>query len=607
METVRLRLVFDQILSKVQNTQGLKRCWILLKPQHQTISDLSSYLLNVFNLQNHCPHGLLLLMEGFALPGFECTSILKDKDIIRVEKNGGVSSEIVMVGDDVNNALEVVEIVETQPLVTTGMNLLANEEFEKESGGYQSDEEEDVPKQEEEAVHVVENASEVKTISKKRKAMKDLKSPKRKKTKSARAEKHAAVLEDMGNNVTGEQNGTSCTPKFDERSESSKALSKAKRISQPQENGDASVDASPSTSGTKKLPSRSARRKQAKRRWLREKLRAERKEQSSQTLAEKGNNGVFEELPESGGEEPQEDDQQPDKDSDLEDDIVPIVIRPGHIRFEPLSKAGANQAEQQTHIPVEIFHWNGITSKKKGQKWGKEKATSYKRNDHRNVSQECSEVRKDGGRPVYDRVDFEKLEFYTTLPKEGDVIAYRLIELSPSWTPEISSYRVGKISRYDMQSNRVRLVPVPGYPVTHKETGDDASAAPSETIPYAKDGSLWIEFASLIEVRLVTRGNSNSVKSVAGEIDKVPVRDQDNRTGCRSNNGNESHVSAQENGKGNAWEEISEALNAKKAELAQEDNWNKPGSSGRRPWSYKALRGSALGPTMALLRAQNEL
>ena len=59
-----------------------------------------------------------------------------------------------------------------------------------------------------------------------------------------------------------------------------------------------------------------------------------------------------------------------------------------------------------------------------------------------------------------------------------------------------------------------------------------------------------------------------------------------------------------ENGKHNPWEETSQA---QKAWPSQEDSWKKPESSGRSPWSYKALRGSALGPIVALLRAQNEL
>lgn len=62
-----------------------------------------------------------------------------------------------------------------------------------------------------------------------------------------------------------------------------------------------------------------------------------------------------------------------------------------------------------------------------------------------------------------------------------------------------------------------------------------------------------------------------------------------------------------ENGEASAWDEISEALNAKKAQLSQENGWSKEESSGKSAWSYRALRGSALGPTMALLRAQSEL
>ncbi|KDP26679.1 hypothetical protein JCGZ_17837 [Jatropha curcas] len=615
METVRLRLEFDQVLSKSQKSLNLKRCWILLKPQHRTISDLSDYLLHAFDLQNDFPNGLLLSMEGFALPPFESTSILKDKDIIRVEKNGSVSTEIVMVGDGVNS-LEVVEIVETQPVVA-GMNLLANEEFEKESGGYQSEEVEDEPKQVEDAVHV-ENSPEVKTVTKKRKASKELKSPKRKKKRSSSNEKRVLAVEE-----NGKQNGTLSAAKVDERIKSSQALPTAKRLSQHQENGNGSVDASPTPDQTKKLPSRSARRKKAKRIYLRRKLKAEREElqrrqlhvksdeQSSeedsqgfsQESDEEGNREVSEQMPERETNKLEEDPQQPDQDGDEEEDVVPIVIRPGHIRFEPLSTVGSNQAVEQNQIPLETFRWNGITSKKKGQKWGKEKITSWKGNDYKNVNQECSKMLNIEARHVHDRINFEKLEYYTTLPKEGDVIAYRLLKLSSSWTPELSSYGVGKISRYEIEKNRVGLVPVPKYPmIPEEEMGDDTSGGLSEAYPCARDGSLWIDFSSLCEVRLISQGNLKSVKSVAAGVDGG---DQDNRSNLR--NDNENHASVQENGAVDAWEQINQALNAKKAELSQEDNWNKTESSGRRPWSYKALRGSALGPTMALLRAQNEL
>ena len=62
-----------------------------------------------------------------------------------------------------------------------------------------------------------------------------------------------------------------------------------------------------------------------------------------------------------------------------------------------------------------------------------------------------------------------------------------------------------------------------------------------------------------------------------------------------------------ENGKVSAWDEISQALNAKKTELSQENGWGKSDDSGKSSWISRPWRGSALGPTMALLRAQSEL
>lgn len=54
------------------------------------------------------------------------------------------------------------------------------------------------------------------------------------------------------------------------------------------------------------------------------------------------------------------------------------------------------------------------------------------------------------------------------------------------------------------------------------------------------------------------------------------------------------------------WEQLNEALSAKKAELSQESSWGKPKPVSS-TWSYRALKGSAMGPTMALLRSKNKL
>ncbi|XP_011042379.1 PREDICTED: coilin-like isoform X3 [Populus euphratica] len=659
METVRLRLVIDNALTTT--TEGLRKCWILLKPQHKTISDLSSHILQVFDLHNACPSGLLLSMEGFVLPPFESTCILKDKDIVRVIKKGGTATEIIKIDDWLNDSLNVVEIIDKPP-VTTGTNLLANEEFEKESDSYENEQEVDVAAE----VEDIEISPEVKAVSKKRKASKDAHSPKRKKTKSASAKKCLEVSENVVTDFSAKQNGTLSIVDVDERSgksgkamrdtkkrkktksasaekcmevsenvvtsvcagqngtlsffkaderssKSTEATFNAQKSCQPEQNGNGSVDASHILSGSKKCPSRSARRKKAKRQWLKEHLKTEKKAQSS----EKDNQKFSGESPEPGSqktseEKLREDNQLGERDSDVEGDVVPVVIRPGHLCFEPLKKGlmlgDSDHAVPQNHVSIERFQWNGITSKKKGQKWGKEKVVSCKRNDYVNFKKESySSLTIEERTPVYDCTNFEEFPFYASLPKEGDVIAYRLVELSSSWTPELSSYRVGKVSKYDLESNIVMLVQVPEYPVIPEKIDDEASDALPETSPYQEDGSLEIKFSALFEVRLVHHGNLKSAKSVTGGSNEVHVRDQDSGTGFKLNNNHESGTSAQENGRHNPWEETKQALTAQKAWLSQEDSCKKPESSGRSPWSYKALRGSALGPTVALLRAQNEL
>lgn len=93
-------------------------------------------------------------------------------------------------------------------------------------------------------------------------------------------------------------------------------------------------------------------------------------------------------------------------------------------------------------------------------------------------------------------------------------------------------------------------------------------------------------------------------KATNNSTDEKPV---DNQPAAGSSKPQtEGHVPAKENGEVNVWDEINEALKAKKARLSQEDRWKKEGdSSENRSWSQRALRCSALGPTMALLRSQN--
>ncbi|KAJ1379974.1 hypothetical protein SESBI_46426 [Sesbania bispinosa] len=501
--------------------------------------------------------------------------------------------------------------------------LLAIEGIQEESGGHESASEEDNIDQFGGAVCVEPKSDGGSAISKKRKASKKLKSPSKKKIKMSTTENAAVTPEvheeengsfqdhihnqsslakknnDKSSNLSSQPNKSNNLDFNNQKNDRSGQMSDETRFLQPQDEGE-----------TKKMPSRSARRKKAKRKWLRELKLAKEKlhlspmhEKDEQQSPIKDNNCIVSDV-----------NQQSNEESEADDDFVPVEIRPGHIRFQPLKK---DQAVPQNQLPVETFQWNGITSKKKGQKWGKERISSRKQDDYEHSSQECPTVQDAEKKHTINAVDFEKLTPYSGLPKEGDVIAYRLIELSSSWTPELSSFRVGKISQYDAKSNRIWLEPVLEFPFDfEKKIDENASSVQSDPPLYREDGSLEIDYASLADIRKVKHGPSNLATVVASSdawvnptkatnssTDEKLPGDQTAVGSCKPER--EGHIPAKENGKVNVWDEINEALEAKKAKLSQEDGWSKAESSGTRSWSYRALRCSALGPTMALLRSQN--
>eukprot|EP00262_Sarcandra_glabra_P022216 TRINITY_DN9774_c0_g1_i2.p1 TRINITY_DN9774_c0_g1~~TRINITY_DN9774_c0_g1_i2.p1 ORF type:complete len:532 (+),score=94.80 TRINITY_DN9774_c0_g1_i2:79-1674(+) len=529
-EVVRVRLLFEDrhLLSKSQKREGLKHCWLLLNPQLTTISHLESHLLHKFHLQKACPNGLLLSMDGFVLPPFESTCICKDKDIIRVKKKDSKPMGVIRTGSEANDVQDS-ESMKRQPMLS-GMKLLAIEGFEKEPEAYQREHEEnqcDTP----ENSMPVENSLTVKKTTK-------------------RKRKHSNKLLSSKDDIT-------------------------------KDNGPENRNTSQVLDAQRKFPSRSSRRKKARRQWLWEIANSQSREEIPRIIQEKEMHTKSLE-------------HQPEQHLDGEDDIVPIVVRPGHIRFEPLDDA-AKQGHQQLQQPVATLQWNGPTSKKKGQKWGKEKPSVCRRNDDNDSYEEYNkDLSVEEGELPHDPVDFEKLMPLSCLLKEADVIAYRLVELSSSWCPELSSFRVGKITSYDPVSGQVILVPVPGYPIISNDKRDEEDdTLQSNTSLYKEDGSLEVNFSELIDVRTFSPHKPDQVTVVAGRTTEAPTSIQEPTL---------------ENGeKTSSWEEISQALNAKKAQLLQKDGWSAKENPVKSAWSYKAMRGSALGPTMALLRSQNNL
>ncbi|XP_008446142.1 coilin isoform X1 [Cucumis melo] len=611
MEAVRLRVSFKDKDLLTDSLTGLSRSWIFLKPHLRTISDLSSYILSVFRLHDACPNGVILSMDGFVLPPFESVCILKDRDIVRVKKK---KSKATILGEG-DRLIETEEFRERKP-VDNGVKFLADKEFENESNGYESQSEED----ETNATLPVKAVPVGKKVSKKRKASKIIHNSKRKKNKSSPTEEFPTIIADVRHTdekheernhlksnlpqkvLVSKKDSSSSSSECDSDTSSSieiggksnniiKSTTNAERVDQLGA-GRTHVELSDTAGESKKGPSRSTRRKKAKRRWLRE--RAQNEEQQQQ---------LFETNLDQG---PSQND-----DVDMDDDTVPVVVKPGHIRFEPVGKVVTDQAgqEKENHFPKETLHWNGITNKKKGQKWGKEKTPSWKRNNSNVCTSEPLQLLSETEQPktpvpVVGSINFDELRPYTGLPQEGDLIAYRLIELSSTWTPEISSFRAGKVSWYDTESNRIMLIPVPEYPIPVKKEIDEDSELQSDTTPYGEDGSLKIDFASLVDLRLIRQGNLDSSRTAVNqEITSKQIAESSKHV---HNNG-DANDTRQGNGKVSAWDEISEALSAKKVELSKNNGWNQEESSGRKSWSYRALRGSALGPTMALLRSQKEL
>ncbi|KAL8161659.1 hypothetical protein V2J09_013148 [Rumex salicifolius] len=747
--TLRLRLKFQRgILRKSQRSEGLKRSWILVHPQHETISEVVSHLLHAFNLYNTCPNGVLLYIDDFVLPPFASINILKDKDLICVKRK-----EAKLECRKETAYLEY-NVLGKQTLKEC-LQLLPNEVLGKEIGFRDCENGENVEK-ETDVLHD-KNVPNEDVPVKKRKSSREHKNPKRKRLRQVlhnnddqedQKEHHGACLQngDSSNKLSKskqdriteadgrkrqhqvlqdndvqeklEVNHGACfqnggpskklsrtkqdhTPEADgytfvfrrkrqhqvlhdndeqdnqkehhgtclQNDVSSKKLSNTKRDHTPEaamnhkanavcSTLDASGDGTAIPSGvlSRTRQSRSSKRKKAKRKW-----RTAEKEQllKKQSLEEDSNADLGtkkdKNLDDDSHQQPEElkdrnldtgnNDLQPDEDSDTENETVPVVVRPGHIRF---AARGKEEDTEQDIEEKEPFSWSGTIIKKKGQKWGRENQPASKWNGNRApCGNQSSYTRDECGSPKEQQshstqhdsvtpcttftteelspenalsVDYEKLVPMTDTPVEGDIVAYRLLELSSSFCPELTAYRVGKVSWFDPESQTVILVPVPQYPLElTKSPDDDTSEELPDTSCYNEDGSLEIDFQSLVDVRIVKHSEVSPTASLtknnglpasilehpskSGKQTEAPQSKDSsiqaqyiriNENGVKNNPGSE-------NGAKDAWEDIGAALIAKKAELLKEDKCNN-----KRPfWPYRAMRRSAMGPTLALLRAQN--
>ncbi|CAN6351595.1 unnamed protein product [Urochloa humidicola] len=699
---VRLRLVFEnrRILRRAERDEGLRRCWLLLRPELDTVADLAAHVSERFRLRRSCPEGVVLSMDGFALPPFESTCIFRDMDIIRVKQKSCKK----LVGHNDVLCIQDPEVVEKRPLPVDDEILAI--EYQKDGSKYLEEEEHGDHQPEENATvrHSIENNA----TSSKRKlhdGVAGISEMKRKKPKVTDSGKHLNDSKEDNVHYYQDQSGSKklmssaidteggskklTSSAIDIESGSKKLTSSAIDIEtekatlqlettatvmeQPKEERNNQTELKcemkatdcNAQSDTKKSESRSARRKKIKRQMRQKaKLQTEKDVHEDSLIAadcpsSSNQDGLPGPSSNQNGSHAPFSRHKADEESDTSDEIVPVVVRPGHIRFEP---AGGQPDKSPSKEIQGAFQWSGTMSKKKGQKWGMN--SSNKRNgagnsmeanyhfmdnkttenvfcavsnqkDDENNHIEMSSVKTIADEEMFngEPLDFESLYPLTRLPKEGDLIAYRLVELSSSMSPELSSYRVGKVLIYDPISLRIILLPVPEYPiVTEENKPEDESDMFVDLSPYKEDGSLEIEYSSLLDVRLLkgiesvrmadvstpTKGNESVPRAAVSTPTAETSKDGESLARKTPTLGkNEGNIDIQKSGmaasnqeatqermENKVWEENVEPPNDNTD--VQENGWGPwKRNASTSAWSYRALRSSALGPTMAMLRGKN--
>ncbi|CAH9140014.1 unnamed protein product [Cuscuta epithymum] len=261
--------------------------------------------------------------------------------------------------------------------------------------------------------------------------------------------------------------------------------------------------------------------------------------------------------------------------SDIDHEVVPVEVRPEHICSELSGKEQTlkkNQAQE---------------------KLSSEKITTSQRTEINEPHKDPSEISSaENFAPGNGSIDFAKLPSLSDAPKEGDVIAYRLLEVSSNWTAELSPYHVGKVLSFNFKSSRASLMPVAGYPFysTKNKPGEDECTMKLDSSLYREDGSLEIDLSSLVDVRAVkpptlllplkvdSIGNTNDKSRPSGQENRDIVNHESNMCG-----GGSSRESRED-----LWEQLSVALSAKKEQLSQQSScWGKVIPS-KSSWSYEA-------------------
>ncbi|XP_035820651.1 coilin isoform X10 [Zea mays] len=556
---VRLRLIFEnsRLLRRVQRDEGLRRCWLLLSPELATVANLAAHVAARFRLRRTCPRGVVLSMDGFTLPPFESTCIFRDNDIIRVKQKSCTKH---IEHNDVH-CIQDHEIIEKRSLPVDGKILAIQDK-------------EDVCKHQEEEAHDDHQLEENATAS--HSTENNGTSLKRKRNDGV------ADIPESSKNYQTELKCEAKVTNYDAQSDTKKNV-----------HGDSPIAADcPSSSNQDGLPVPSSN--------------------------QNGSHVHFSSL------------KADEDESETSDEIVPVVVRPGHIRFEP---AGREPDKSPAKELQGTFQWSGTLSKKKGQKWGIN--SSNKKNAdvgyHAGIAGSNTEVNnlvmdikvtENGFCAVSNRrIDEGSNVEMSSVKAVANEEKSRGVPFDfESLYPLTQLPKVGKVVLYDPISLRIILLPVQEYPITTEENEDkDEPDMLVDLSPYKEDGSLEIEYSSLLDVRLL-----KGIEPVPGAF-STPLAETCNEVGSALAKGrpvtlhkNEGNIESQKsplvanntNGKEHKLGKSEKTVWEKNDEPGdevdvQQNGWGTWKQNSTSAWSYRALRSSALGPTMALLRGKN--
>ncbi|KAJ4809696.1 Coilin [Rhynchospora pubera] len=485
---VRLSFADRHLLSKAQRSEGLRRSWVLLRPELKTVADFSRDISTRFGLTSGSDHGLFLSMDGFLIPPSESTSIFRDNDKIRVK--GGIVKEKEQ--EAVTPTASAPQIVENE-IIYNGGDAIEKENRKKKKRKKPLPEEPSLKGQQEEVERLI--------------------CPKKKKLKSV-ANERPVILNEKKNYMPA----VATPSQFHPVDQQPNALVLASGRHQQ----GASISKSTST-------------------------------RFHGVANGKNANGTCTGY----------DNQQSSR----------RYLVPGQTRFMSPGAGPSNWQEKGSKKPfqgdknmIKNTSWrprsevnNPTVHNRNWQQWTDCSCptNSQLRMDNNFTTEETAEKTIRYGEEINkDKLDFESLYPPACLPREGDIIAYRLDIIDSLGCPDLSSFRVGEVIVFDPVLMIIFVRPVHEYPTPECEISE------FEKSMYKEDGGLEIDFECLVDLRLVKECLVRTAPKMHNS-----GKWKSNSKASNGQNGTESSLpllGGNDNNVNSAWE-VGEASNAKEA------------------------------------------